>query len=114
MKTIDKYISKGKTIKVKMNKNEIEKFDYNGIYVFYDGDEVVYIGSAYKQTVAERLRQYLNNSSGTQRVRKKIRGQGKKITDFEVLVIPYIDLEYLLIKEENPRYNKNGRQTISL
>lgn len=109
MKTIDKYISKGKTTKVKMNKNEIEKFDYNGIYVFYDGDEVVYIGSAYLQTVEERLKQYFNNSSGTQRVRKKIEEQGKKITDFEVLVIPHIDLEYLLIKEENPRYNKKGK-----
>lgn len=48
----------------KMNNKEISELAFPGIYGIFDGDKLIYIGSAYAadRSVAIRLKQYLNGS----------------------------------------------------
>ncbi len=40
--------------------SDLSKFDFNGVYIIYDKDEVVYVGSAYARKIKKRLKQYIS------------------------------------------------------
>jgi hypothetical protein len=92
--------------------------DEHGIYAFVEGDEVVYIGKAEKQSVITRVRKYVNSkSSGTGATAKRVQGKvdealvaGKLITAyFLTLDTDVIDIrEAEFIREWQPRWNKRG------
>ena len=95
----------------KLNENNIKNLDYTGVYIFSYNDSIIYIGSAYSQTLTMRLKQYLNpNDTGTKRVQEKMRNGGVVINDIDVTVIPHVDLEYSLIVGEKPKYNVRGKK----
>ena len=55
--------SKTDSIDALTNENLSRKrnFEFQGIYILCDGDEVVYVGSAYARTIHERLLQYTHD-----------------------------------------------------
>lgn len=108
------------------NFKELNKFNFKGVYVICDGDEVVYIGSAYARTIDKRLKQYIctldsGNTLGRSVARylfklKKYDKSAKtklekaivKIKTFSIYAFKYSDLEYKLIEMAKPIYNKYG------
>lgn len=113
--------------------NNLEKFDFCGVYILYKQDEndatnedVVYVGSAYSRKVKDRLAQYKEkNDTGNTLLhaicKKEFNVQKvKEITDdnkdkainiilkLKIKAIIHEDLEYQLIRRANPIYNKAG------
>ena len=109
--------------------DNLGKLDFCGVYIIYDSannDEIVYVGSAYVQSIKVRLKQYLcrgsNNTILQAMIRidediKSINDKKKqkdtaieKIKKFKILAIEHKDLEYNIIKESTPKYNKAGNK----
>lgn len=107
--------------------NDLSKFDFKGVYVICDKDEVVYVGSAYARTIAERLKQYNSKSDAGntlgKSVAKCLSGSCKyddsaktkigeaidKIRGFSIYAFEHKDLEYQLIELAKPIYNNYGK-----
>lgn len=107
--------------------NDLSKFDFKGVYVICDKNEVVYVGSAYARTIAERLKQYISRSdtgntlgksvakclSGSCKyddlAKTKISDAIDKIRGFSIYAIEHKDLEYQLIELTKPIYNNYGK-----
>ena len=108
--------------------NDLSKFDFKGVYILLDNDEVVYIGSSYTRNIKERLNQYIletdtGNSLGKtiaktiagstsfdNSAREKMTDAVKKIkNDLKIYAIKHTDLEYTLINDYSPIYNKKGK-----
>ncbi len=98
--------------------SDLSKLEFNGVYILTDEhDDIVYIGSAYGQTVKKRLQQYLNKSSGGNSLRKKVKKDtGKEpvevIRKLKITAIHHEDLEYKLIDIVKPKYNKDGNKIV--
>ena len=106
--------------------NNLKNLNFCGVYVIYDpnnNNEIVYVGSAYVQDIETRLKQYTRKGDNNTLARAILRIDDniEKITDdsqydkaieklktFKILAIEHQDLEYRIIKETNPIYNKNG------
>lgn len=107
--------------------SDLSKFDFNGVYIIYDEDEVVYVGSAYARKIKKRLKQYISpkdtgNTLG-KTVAKKLSGsktynkmaQAKMdeaietIKTFKICALHHEDLEYKLIHLAKPIYNNCGK-----
>lgn len=106
--------------------DNLEKLNFCGVYVIYDpnnNNEIIYVGSAYVQDIKTRLKQYTyrgdNNTLARAILRidhniEKVADDSKydiaikKIKTFKILAIEHQDLEYRIINETNPMYNKNG------
>lgn len=112
---------------VKGDFNDLSKFDFKGVYILYNSlDEVVYVGSAYARTISDRLSQYLRKKdSGNSLLHSICKSEYgvakvKEITDsqrddalkiiemLKIKAIHHKDLEYQLIEESQPKYNKAG------
>jgi excinuclease UvrABC nuclease subunit len=108
--------------------NNLAVFNFKGVYILYESktQEVVYVGSAYARNINERLKQYLRvNDSGNSLMHaickedfnvnkvKEIDNEQKrkavdKIKTLKIKAIHHKDLEYQLISESQPKYNKAG------
>ena len=113
--------------------DDLSVFDFKGVYIIYDKSNVVlYVGSCYTRNISERLGQYLelNDTGNTlmhaickvdynvQKV-NDITGKQKqdaidKIKEFKIKAIKYKDLEYQLINEAKPKYNKVGKKSANV
>ena len=109
------------------NFNTLSKFDFNGVYIIYKKDEVVYVGSAYARTIEQRLKQYISKSdtgntlgktvakelSGSktynQEAQAKMDEAIERIKTFKICALHHEDLEYKLIHLANPTYNNCGK-----
>lgn len=107
--------------------SEIEKLNFEGVYVICKDQKIVYIGSSYARTIDERLGQYLTRSKSGNTLAKHVfesKETVKKFDDieledfspiideiktFKIYAIKYEDLEYKLIKGIKPEYNIKGK-----
>ena len=106
---------------------DLSPFDFSGVYVLCDDNDIVYVGSSYARTIKMRLSQYLRKSdSGNtlgKTIAKQLSGQKKynelatkkmkdaveKIKSLKIFAIETKDLEYHLIKIAKPVYNNCGK-----
>ena len=105
--------------KLKENK---ELLKYVGIYILTDGDEVVYIGSAYVRCLRERLLQYQQKrGSGNRNLYKDLIDSGKTteklaykyITSLTIHAIKNESLEYVLIQKCDTAVNFVGKDKVN-
>ena len=108
--------------------NDLQTFNFKGVYIICDNQEIVYIGSAYSRYVSTRLKQYISetdtgNTLGrnnakelagvkiyTPKAEKQIVQAIEKIKKFNIYAIKSNDLEYKLIEEISPKYNNRGKK----
>lgn len=108
--------------------NDLSKFNFKGVYVICDKDEVVYIGSAYARTIEKRLNQYIsetdtgntlgktvakqlsNSQKYDQAAKNKLKEAINKIFAFTIYAFEHKDLEYHLIELAQPIYNNYGKR----
>ena len=106
----------------------LKTFDFYGVYVLCDKDEIVYVGSAYVKKIKERLKQYTsekdtgntlgktiamelaNTDKFDEKAREKMKEAVDKINKFDIYAIRYEDLEYKLIHAAKPIYNYKGNR----
>ena len=91
------------------NLNRKRNFNFSGIYILCDGDEVVYVGSAYARSIHDRLLQYThdpNTDSGNTLVKDimDIKEMSKHeaieyIKTLKVYAFENKSLEYRMIEE---------------
>ena len=107
--------------------NDLSKFNFKGVYVICDKEEVVYIGSAYARTIEKRLKQYIsksdtgntlgrsvakrlsNSKKYDQAAKNKLNDAIKQIHTFIIYAFEHRDLEYQLIELAIPIYNNYGK-----
>lgn len=117
----DEYIKNRKRVKGDLNRADIKKADFNGVYlVLNENDEVVYIGSAYTNrfTIKNRLNIHLNgDESNATIVNYLIKTEGisrkdakKKILEYKFVAYEYDSIEYKLIENVDGLYNSKGRK----
>lgn len=108
--------------------NDLRTFNFKGVYIICENQEIVYIGSAYSRLISTRLKQYLSetntgNTLGqniakdlanvkkyTVKAKAKIKQAIEKINNFNIYAIKIDDLEYKLIEEILPKYNNRGKK----
>lgn len=104
-------------------------FNFHGVYIIYDpnnGDEVVYVGSAYVRTIESRLNQYTKaydtgntlmhaickkdfNVAKVKDITKNQKDEAvKEILKLKIQAIQHNDLEYQMISKASPKYNTAG------
>lgn len=106
----------------------LKTFDFYGVYVLCDKDEIVYVGSAYVKKIKERLKQYTsekdtgntlgkaiamelaNTDKFDEKAREKMKEAVDKISKFDIYAIRHEDLEYKLIHAAKPIYNYKGNR----
>jgi excinuclease UvrABC nuclease subunit len=95
----------------------LDDLEFNGVYILFDSekdDEIVYIGSAYGQTIKKRLNQYISSrNSGGDSLRNKVKdiyggNPIEIINKLKIKAIFHEDLEYKLIGIASPKFNKRG------
>jgi excinuclease UvrABC nuclease subunit len=89
-----------------------------GVYAFVEGDEVVYIGKAEKQTVVKRVRKYVNtNPKSTRSTAKRVQGSvDDALAEATQISVYFLVLdarevawrEAAYIDEWQPRWNVQG------
>lgn len=107
---------------------DLRNFNFKGVYLICENQEIVYIGSAYSRFISTRLKQYLSetntgNTLGrniakdlanvktyTVKAKAKIKQAIEKINNFNIYAIKIDDLEYKLIEEISPKYNNRGKK----
>lgn len=107
---------------------DLSKFNFKGVYVICDKDDVVYIGSAYARTIKERLEQYTSvfdtgNTLGKavakrlsksrkydQAAKARLKEAINTILTFTIYAFKHDDLEYELIECAKPIYNNYGKK----
>ena len=99
-------------------KENPELLKFTGIYILTDGDEVVYIGSAYTRYLRERLLQYQQKlGSGNKNLYNDLIESGKTtkslafdyITSLTIHAIQDESLEYVLIQKCDSAVNFVGK-----
>ena len=99
-------------------KENPELLKFTGIYILTDGDEVVYIGSAYTRYLRKRLLQYQQKlGSGNQNLYNDLIESGKTtkslafdyITSLTIHAIQDESLEYVLIQKCDSAVNFVGK-----
>lgn len=106
------------TKEVPFTKESVQSFTKTGVYKLINKDnEIVYIGSAYGQSLMSRLNNYFAISDKGCSLRKKIGKEGKspqEIDDYfatlRVSICEYNDLEMYLIKKYMPVHNRAGKK----
>ena len=97
-----------------------EALDTQGIYLIYDAEDLIYVGSSYVQTLKERLNQYTGISKtgntlarAIERTRNIDRTEALKIIfTLTIKAFEYTaDLEYNIINNSTGLINKSGVQT---
>jgi hypothetical protein len=99
--------------------NHLNDLDFNGYYLLSDPakqDEIVYIGSAYKDTVKVRVRRYINSGDtggnslrNTVKVEYKTNNPIQVIRTFNITAVYQDDPEYRFINEVSPLLNSKGK-----
>jgi hypothetical protein len=98
-------------------KENKELLKFTGIYILTEGDEVVYIGSAYTRYLRERLLQYQQKfGSGNKNLYKDLIDSGKTtkgrahnyIINLTIHAIQDESLEYILIQKCDSAVNLVG------
>jgi hypothetical protein len=96
------------------------RLDSNGIYLIYDKEDLIYVGSSYVQSLKDRLNQYTGTSkTGNTLARALERTRGidrtealKVIFTLTIKAFDYPDdLEYNIIRNSKGLINKSGVQT---
>lgn len=108
---------------------DLRTFNFKGVYIICDNQEIVYVGSAYTRFISTRLKQYLSktntgNTLGkniakelanvkkyTKSAEEQLENAIEKIKNFNIYAIKSDDLEYELIEKTSPRYNSRGKNT---
>jgi len=107
--------------------NNLSSFEFKGVYILYNSEnEVVYVGSAYARNISDRLSQYMRKKDrgnsllhsickfefGVSKVEEISNKQREDalaiIKTLKIKAIHHKDLEYQLIEESQPKYNKAG------
>lgn len=102
---------------------EVNFKDQRGIYLLYDGREVIYVGQAIEQTLGERLKQHLHDRLSGRWDRFSWFGfyavtdkghldDRKKFQNLDIQVIANV-LEAVLIESLEPRQNRKQGNTLS-
>lgn len=115
------YIKNRKRVKGYLNREDIKKADFNGVYVVLnENDEVVYIGSAYTNrfTIKNRLNIHLNGDESNATIvnylikKEKISRENakKKILEYKFVAYEFDSIEYKLIENVDGLYNSKGRK----